>query len=78
MRLNSNLIESTLNDISLIDKCDEIKDDYLTLINDVHSLLHDSEKLSNDEKMEYCNSERYYMKMYLRHTLIKINKCFPE
>lgn len=48
------------------------------MINDVHSMLQDYEKLSNDEKLEYCNSERYYMKMYLRHALIKINKCFPE
>ncbi len=48
------------------------------MINDVHELLQNYEKLSNEEKLEYCNSERYLMKMYLRHALIKINKCFPE
>ena len=78
IRLNFNPSDSTLNDISVIKKCDEIKKDYMTMINDVHSMLQNYEKLSNDEKLEYCNSERYYMKMYLRHALIKINKCFPE
>ena len=50
----------------------------MAMINDVHILLQNYEKLSNEEKLEYCNSERYFMKMYLRHALIKINKCFPE
>ena len=78
IRLKINSSESTLNESSVVKKCDEIKKDYMAMINDVHILLQNYEKLSNEEKLEYCNSERYFMKMYLRHALIKINKCFPE
>ena len=48
------------------------------MINDLHNLLKNCNDLSNDEKLEYCNNERYYMKEYLKHALIKINTCFPD
>ncbi len=48
------------------------------MVNDIHSLLINYEDLSIDQKLEYCDSERYYMRMYMRHAMIKINKCIPD
>jgi len=48
------------------------------MINDVHALLENCNDLSNTQKLEYCNSERHFMKQYLRQALIKVNKCFPD
>jgi hypothetical protein len=67
-----------LDDASLIEKCDVAKQEYMTMINDLHNILQSQEDLTHDEKLEYCNSERYFMKMYLRNAIIKINKCFPD
>ena len=69
---------SLLNDDLIIQKCDAAKKEYLIMINDVHTLLENCKDLSNNQKLEYCNSERHFMKQYLRHALIKINKCFPD
>jgi len=78
IRFKSNQITSVLNDSSLIKKCDEIKKEYMTMMDDIHSLLINYEDLSINQKLEYCNSERYYMRMYMRHALIKINKVIPD
>lgn len=40
---------------------------------DIHIILKNREDLSNSEKLNYCNSERYYMKQYLKHIMIKVN-----
>lgn len=48
------------------------------MINDVHNVLNNCEGLSNDQKLEYCNSERHFMKQYMKFSLIKINRCFPD
>ena len=50
----------------------------MTMINDVHNLIDNCEGLPNDKKLEYCNSERQFMKQYLKYSLLKINKCFPD
>ena len=62
----------------VIQECEINKQDYLIMINDLHNLLKNCKDLSNNEKLEYCNSERHYMKEYLKHALIKINTCFPD
>ncbi|MHA2289848.1 MAG: hypothetical protein ACXABG_13770 [Promethearchaeota archaeon] len=67
-----------LNDDSIIQKCDTAKNEYLVMINDVHALLENCNDLSNSQKLEYCTSERHFMKQYLKHALIKIHKCFPD
>lgn len=59
-------------------KCESVKDEYMTMINDVHIVLNNCEGLSNDQKLEYCNSERHYMKQYMKFSLIKINRCLPD
>jgi ribosomal protein S15P/S13E len=48
------------------------------MINDIHNLLENCKDLSNEQKLEYCNSERHYMKEYLKYTLIKVNKRLPD
>jgi sugar-specific transcriptional regulator TrmB len=65
-RLNQNLI---------IQNCDAAKNEYLTMMNDVHMLLENCENLTNNQKLEYCQSERYYMRLYLEQVLLKYNIC---
>lgn len=45
---------------------------------DVHKLLESCENLDSNQKLKYCNSERYFMRQYLKYTLIKVNNCFPD
>lgn len=78
IRFKSNPIGPVLNDSSIIQKCDEIKKEYMIMMDDIHSLLKNYSDLSIDQKLEYCNSERYYMRMYLKHAMIKINTCIPD
>ena len=78
IRFKSNPVGPVLNDNSIIQKCDEIKKEYMIMMDDIHSLLINYEDLSLHQKLEYCNSERYYMRMHLKHTMIKINTCIPD
>ena len=70
---NSNLV----NDL-IIQECDIAKKEYFVIVEDIHTLLKNSKELSNNEKLVYCNSERFYMKQYLKHVLIKVNRNFPD
>ena len=38
---------------------------------DVHFLLLNNDKLTNNQKLEYCTIERYFMKLYLREMMKK-------
>lgn len=78
IRFNSNPETSDLNDSFIIQKCNEIKQEYMTMMDDIHSLLINYEDLSTNQKLEFCNSERYYMRMYMKHAMIKVNKCIPD
>ena len=78
IRLYSKYSDSALNENCVVKKCDEIKKEYMIMMDDIHTLLKNYENLSNKEKLEYCNSERYYMRMYMKHALIKINHCIPD
>ena len=70
---NSNLV----NDL-IIQECDIAKKEYFIMVEDIHTLLKKCKELSNNEKLDYCNSERSYMKQYLKHVLIKVNRNFPD
>ena len=48
------------------------------MVEDIHLILNICEDLTNYERLNYCNSERHYMKQYLKHTMIKINRIFPD
>lgn len=47
------------------------------MMNDVHVLLENCENLTNNQKLEYCQSERYFMKLYLKQVLLKYN-IYPK
>ena len=38
----------------------------------VHSFLLNSEELTNNQKLDYCSMERYYMKVYLKEMMKKV------
>jgi hypothetical protein len=50
------------------------EDDYLAISNDIHSILSNCSEFSTSQKMEYCDNQRYFMKLYLRELLIKLNR----
>jgi len=62
----------------IIQECNDAKKEYLTMVEDIHAIISNREDLSNYEKINYCNSERHYMKQYLKHVMIKINSIFPD
>lgn len=51
-----------------------VEAEYLSISADIHSILSNYPDLTNDQKLEYCISQRYFMKLYLKEVLIKINK----
>ncbi|MFW9825871.1 MAG: hypothetical protein ACFFE4_23230 [Candidatus Thorarchaeota archaeon] len=46
--------------------------EYLSISADIHSILSNYPDLTNNQKLEYCISQRYFMKLYLKEVLIKI------
>ena len=43
-----------------------IQDDNLNIANQIHLFLKNSQNLSQQQKYAYCNSQRFYMKLYLK------------
>ena len=37
----------------------------------IHFFLSNNKELSNDQKLDYCTIERYFMKLYLREVMKK-------
>ena len=72
-----NLPPQLIHDL-VIKECEIAKKEYLALINDIHGVLEHCDDLTNDQKLEYCTSERFYMKQYLKHALVKINRYLPD
>ncbi|MFX1355820.1 MAG: hypothetical protein ACFFA8_00910 [Promethearchaeota archaeon] len=73
IQIEISISNDRLNQDLVIDNCDIAKNEYLTMMNDVHLLLENCENLTNNQKLEYCQSERYYMRLYLKQVLIKYN-----
>ena len=48
------------------------KADYLAISNDIQSILSNCPELSASQKLDYCNSQRYFMKLYLRNIVTKL------
>jgi len=55
-------------------KVEEICDENLITLKKVHAILLNCVNLNEKEKMEFCNSERYFMKLYLK----KLNDKLKE
>jgi len=77
-QVGDNDFNSTLVNDLIVQECDVAKKEYFIMVKDIHTLLKNCKEFSNDEKLNYCNSERFYMKQYLKHTLIKVNRNFPD
>jgi hypothetical protein len=45
------------------------KHDYLQMIKEIRQIIKKCSFLSDMEKQDYCKSERYFMKLYLRRIL---------
>jgi hypothetical protein len=55
-------------------KIEEICDDNLITLKKIHAILLNCLNLNEKEKLEFCNSERYFMKLYLK----KLNDKLKE
>ena len=65
--LNSKLREAVVNTSQNKDKeIENICDDNLNIIKKVHAILLNCSNLSKKQKLEFCESERYFMKLYLK------------
>lgn len=51
------------------------KNEYLAISNDIHSILSNCPELNNLQKLDFCNNQRYFMKLYLKKLLIQINQA---
>ncbi|MEJ2251996.1 MAG: hypothetical protein P8Y97_20345 [Candidatus Lokiarchaeota archaeon] len=45
------------------------KHDYLQMIKEICEIINNCSFLSDQEKLDYCKSERYFMKLYLKRIL---------
>jgi len=65
-----------LNDRIKINFCEQIlsntKTEYLSISNDIHSILTSCPELSSNQKLDYCNSQRYFMKLYMKEIVVKL------
>ena len=77
---NSLNYEKTLNFNNELDinsfqqKLSDVKIEYLSISNDIHSILSNCPDLTSDQKLDYCNSQRYFMKMYLKEIVVKLKR----
>ena len=67
-------LEETYNTIDIDDEIssylrqnsnDNINDNLL-ITRKLHKILQNSQNLTKQQRFEYCNSERYFMKLYLK------------
>ncbi|MHA1677749.1 MAG: hypothetical protein ACTSW3_03080 [Promethearchaeota archaeon] len=61
-----------------IEECEKAKREYFAIINDIHFLLTNNKELTQEEKLVYCNKERYFMKLYLKEVLTKLKNIFLD
>lgn len=55
-------------------KVEEICDENIVTLRKIHAILLNCLNLNEKEKLEFCNSERYFMKLYLK----KLNNKLKE
>jgi hypothetical protein len=56
-------------------KSNNSKKEYLAISNDIHSILSNCSELTNSQKLDFCTNQRYFMKLYLKQVIIKLNKA---
>jgi hypothetical protein len=45
---------------------DNVRDNNFDIIREIHYILKKSKNLTQEQKFAYCNSQRFYMKLYLK------------
>ena len=55
-------------------KVEEICDENLITLKKIHAILLNCLNLNEKEKLEFCNSERYFMKLYLKQLSDKLKE----
>ena len=45
---------------------EEKTNDNLIILNEIKAILQNCSNLTNKQKLEYCNSQRFFMKLYLK------------
>lgn len=45
---------------------EEFKNDNLIILKEIQAILQNCSTLTDKEKWDYCNSQRYFMKLYLK------------
>ena len=68
-KIHKNKIKTLDNDLS------DSKNEYLAISNDIHSILSNCPELNNIQKLDFCNNQRYFMKLYLKELVIKLNEA---
>ena len=71
---SSNQERDKINELPQSKKVEEICDENLVSLKKIHAILLNCLNLNEKEKLEFCNSERYFMKLYLK----KINDKLKE
>ena len=55
-------------------KATNSKNEHLGILNDIHSILSNCSELTSNQKLDFCSSQRHFMKLYLKKVLIQINE----
>jgi len=72
---NDNFRETHPNELNtVISGLSETKNEYLAISNDIHSILSNYPDLNNNQKLNFCTNQRFYMKLYLKEVLTALNK----
>jgi len=72
----SNQESSKIEMLSQSKKVEEICDENLIALKKIHAILLNCLNLNEKEKLEFCNSERYFMKLYLKKLNNKLKDFF--
>jgi hypothetical protein len=69
---SADIIDNTGNKKSQYN-IEDPKDEYLAISNDIHSILSNCSELSTSQKLDFCTNQRYFMKLFLKDLIIKLN-----
>ncbi len=70
---NPELIEDNENLKSKI-KDINYKNEYLDISNDIQAILSNCSDLTHNQKLDFCNNQRHFMKLYLKEVILEMSK----
>ncbi|MFX0082043.1 MAG: hypothetical protein ACFE94_09845 [Candidatus Hodarchaeota archaeon] len=75
LNLENNLnLNDTIEIIGFKQQVSDTKTEYLSISNDIHSILSNCTHLTSNQKLDYCNSQRYFMKLYMKEIVVKLKE----